>query len=228
MISVCMATYNGAKYIKEQLDSILCQLGDVDELIVSDDGSTDSTIEILRAYNDHRIKIHPNTNRKGVVGNFENALSKASGDYIFLSDQDDVWLEGKVERCVNELQNADLVMHDAAVWDGYNTLHKSFYKLRGTKKGYWQNLYCNSFLGCCLAMRRKMLEYVLPIPNIAMHDIWIGLIITRKGRVSTMDDNLLKYRRHGGNASPTAEKSNLPFGVKIIYRLRFLYYTLTR
>ena len=89
MISVCMATYNGEKYLREQVGSILTQLGENDELVVSDDGSTDSTIDILKSYNDPRIKIFINTGRHGVNSNFENALRHADGDYIFLSDQDD-------------------------------------------------------------------------------------------------------------------------------------------
>lgn len=95
MISVCMATYNGEEYIKEQLESILCQLGEMDEIIISDDGSTDNTLNIIESYNDSRIKIHINTGKHGFVYNFENALQKAKGEYIFLSDQDDIWLPEK-------------------------------------------------------------------------------------------------------------------------------------
>ena len=90
MISVCMATYNGEKYIEEQLKSILSQLGENDEVIVSDDSSTDNTLAIVESFNDVRIKIFPNNKFHSPIFNFENALKQATGDYIFLSDQDDV------------------------------------------------------------------------------------------------------------------------------------------
>ena len=92
-----MATYNGAKYIKEQLDSIIPQLRDDDELIVSDDASKDETLKIVESYNDPRIKIFHNENH-GVAHNFENAMRQASGDIIYFADQDDVWLPGKLDK----------------------------------------------------------------------------------------------------------------------------------
>ena len=95
MISVCMATYNGAQFIKEQIDSILCQLSTEDELIISDDGSTDETLSIINSYKDNRIKVFQHKAAEGsafikATRNFENAMSHAVGDYIFLSDQDDM------------------------------------------------------------------------------------------------------------------------------------------
>ena len=100
MISVCMACYNGEKFIQEQVDSIICQLGLDDELIISDDGSNDRTLDILFSYEDSRIKILHNRACHGFVGNFENALSHAKGDYIFLSDQDDIWKKEKVQKVI--------------------------------------------------------------------------------------------------------------------------------
>ena len=96
MISVCIATYNGEKYIKEQLDSILPQLKKLDEIIISDDKSKDKTLKIIKTLNDSRIKIFTNP-KKGLISNFENAITKSSGDYIFLSDQDDIWHENKIQ-----------------------------------------------------------------------------------------------------------------------------------
>ena len=119
MISVCMASHNGGKYIKQQIDSILSQLSLEDELIISDDGSSDSTIEIIKRCNDSRIKLYVmEHNSKGmkphyyVTKNFENALKYVNGDYIFLSDQDDVWCPNKVEVCLEYLQDYDIVLHN--------------------------------------------------------------------------------------------------------------------
>lgn len=229
MNSVCMATYNGGKYIREQVDSILAQLGPADELVVSDDGSTDDTCRILDSYCDDRIKIFKNEGRHGVVRNFENALKHASGDYIFLSDQDDIWLPNKVNVCVAALANGtDLVLHDAQVVNQTGAVVvESFFALRGSRTGYWKNLYRNSFLGCCLAFRKEILRYALPFPmGIAMHDIWIGLMVSKKGRVKLLREPLLFYRRHGANASPTAEKSDFSFAKQLSYRLRLLANTL--
>lgn len=229
MISVCMATYNGEKYIREQVDSILCQLGSSDEIVISDDGSSDSTLDILTSYGDPRIKIHHNMERKGVVGNFENALSNAVGDYIFLSDQDDVWLAGKVEKCIQRLQAVDLVMHDAIVVDqNKQEITASFFKQRNSGVGYWKNLVKNSYLGCCLAFRRNVLRYSLPIPQIAMHDIWIGLMANRKGSIALIEEPLILYRRHGNNASPTSENSDLTLYRKIAYRFNLFCKTIDR
>ena len=97
MISVCMASYNGEKYIKEQIDSILKQLSDEDELVISDDGSTDNTLSVIQSIHDKRIKLIHNQGEHGYSRNFENALKNSKGDYIFLSDQDDVWKDNKVE-----------------------------------------------------------------------------------------------------------------------------------
>ena len=116
MVSVCIATYNGVNYIREQLVSILCQLSSHDEIIISDDGSTDNTIDVLESIRDLRIKIIYNKGRHGVVPNFENALRNSTGDFIFFADQDDIWDEHKVARCMTALKDADLVVHNANVF----------------------------------------------------------------------------------------------------------------
>jgi glycosyltransferase involved in cell wall biosynthesis len=96
-ISVCIATFNGGRFIQEQVMSVLPQLGEEDEMVVSDDGSTDDTIPILKSFHDPRISIWQNNGRHGFIWNFENALTKAMGDVIFLCDQDDIWKPNKVE-----------------------------------------------------------------------------------------------------------------------------------
>lgn len=137
MISVCIATHNGAKYIKEQIDSILSQIGPDDEIIVSDDGSTDATIDIIRSYDDARINVYYYDSSMMATAfpldkpthNFENALSKAKGDIIFLSDQDDIWMEGKVKTMVDALKDFHLVIHDCIVVnsDCQNVIQPSYF-----------------------------------------------------------------------------------------------------
>ena len=210
MISVCMATYNGEKYIKEQLDSILCQLGVDDEVVISDDGSNDNTIQTIAAYNDKRIFLLNNSGRHGFVGNFENALKHVRGDIILLADQDDVWKPNKVEVIKKRLQYYDLVIHDAEMIDGNGySLGKTYYSTMHHKKGFLSNLWKTRWLGCCMAFKRQVLEACLPFPqNIVGHDYWIGMLGMLKFHYCFMDDILISYRRHGGNVSPSGEKSN--------------------
>lgn len=230
MITVCIATYNGGKYISKQIASILKQLSDSDEIIISDDGSDDDTLDTISAFYDTRIRVFKNKGRHGVVPNFENALSKAKGDIIFFSDQDDIWAENKVQVMERELQNADLVVHDALIMDkDDNVSDVNYYSLRAPHLGYWNNLMRNCFVGSCLAFKKETLPYVLPFPkHILWHDMWIGLVVSKKGKVKFIDDKLLYYRRHGGNASATGEKSTFSRWKQLKYRLQMLYYTLLK
>lgn len=221
MISVCMPTYNGEKYIKEQIESILSQLSENDELIISDDSSTDNTVKIIKSFNDERIKIYENNHFKSPIYNLENALNYAKGDFIFLSDQDDVWYPEKVSVIIKQLENYDCVVSDATVVDSnMNVLFKSFYKINKSKEGYIHNIIKNGFVGCCMAFNSKILKLSIPFPkNIPMHDSWIGLLSEKVGKVMFLKQSLIFYRRHGGNASTTAEKSNFSLSEKIKMRL---------
>ncbi len=204
-VSVAMATYNGEKYIKEQLDSILSQLNVDDELIISDDGSTDNTLNIIEAYHDRRIKIY-NGPRKGVKQNFANAISHCNGKYIFLSDQDDTWTENKIVIMLEAFENNEqvkVVVHDNVIVDeNMNIIEESFYKLRNSKPGIIKNIIKNSYIGCCMAFDASLKEKILPIPNnIEMHDQWIGIICEKYGKSVFIKDRLINYCRHGDNVS---------------------------
>lgn len=234
-VSVCMATYNGEKYIKKQIESIISQLSVNDELIISDDNSTDGTLRIAESFNDSRIKIYCNLGEKGHVSNFENALKKATGEIIFLSDQDDEWLPGKVEKCKKKLKEYDLVVTDAKVVDkDYNIIRESlFYDISGKKvikTGLINNFIKNRYFGCCMAFHRKILEKILPFPpkyNYYEHDTWIPYICEMYYNVDILDEPLLLYRRHGGNIS-CFERSTNSFLKKIILRVYPMIYSLMR
>lgn len=222
MISVCMAAYHGEKYIEEQIASIMPQLGAGDELIISDDapgGETQRIVERLSSA-DGRIKYFIGEGR-GVVKNFENALKKAEGDYIFLSDQDDVWLPGKVLKVMRVLESGTtLVLHDARVTDGtLNEICGSYFREHGSKTGFLRNLAYNSYMGCCMAFRRELLSKVLPFPNkLPMHDQWLGLTAERCFKTALLDETLILYRRHGGNV--TSKKTGL--AQKLSWRVSLL------
>lgn len=215
-----MATYNGEMYIKTQLQSILGQLNEGDEVIISDDGSRDNTINVIRGINDTRIKLLFNK-KHGVVNNFENAISNAKGDYIFLSDQDDEWMSNKVEICLEGLKYYDCVVSDCFVCDGKGAIiHDSFIEQNGTQKGKYYNLLIKSgYIGCCMAFRKYILSKVLPFPHdIPMHDLWIGNVAAFNYSIGWIPEKLIKYRRHDNNASSASEGSRSSFLDKISFR----------
>ena len=202
-----MATYNGEKFIERQLVSILYQLNSDDEVIISDDNSSDNTLTIIKSLGDNRIKVSTNQGHPGPLGNFEHAIKQAEGDFILLADQDDEWLPDKVSTLRALLQNHDVVLSDCQVINEKNEIiHPSFFAFRKSKPGFWHNLLRNSYVGCCMAFRRDILTYVLPFPSkIHMHDWWIGLLVEAKGSVYFYARPLIYYVRHGSNASPTGE-----------------------
>ena len=230
MISVCMASYNGEFFIKQQISSILAQLTAVDELIISDDGSVDNTLSIIKSFEDARIKLFHNQGKHGVIPNFENALSKAKGEYIFLSDQDDVWMPNKVEVCMKLLQQNTLVVHNANIINGEG-INKGcdFFSLRGSKSGFLYNIWKNCYLGCCMCFHSQILKYVLPFPkHIEMHDRWVGLMSELHGKVIFEKQCLIGYRVHVNNVSNSTGKSVNSLGMKLSIRWWLLFYTLTR
>lgn len=230
MISVCMATYNGEKYIEEQLKSILSQLGENDEVIVSDDSSTDNTLAIVESFNDVRIKIFPNNKFHSPIFNFENALKQATGDYIFLSDQDDIWKSDKIRVMLSYLTHYSLVVSDCFIVDkDGNLVKKSYFGKKIPRSGIIKNIVHNNYLGCCMAFKKEILEIALPFPRkIAMHDIWLGLCASLFYSTFFIPNKLIYYRRHETNASPTSENSNLPWIYRISYRLYFVFQLIKR
>ena len=221
MISVCVATYNGEKFIREQIESILCQLSSDDEIIVSDDGSTDGTIVIINCIGDKRIRIIEGPRKHSPTFNFENALKEAKGDYIFLADQDDVWKTNKVEVCMKWLQKYDCVVSDAEVTDSnLNPLYPSLYAIMQVRQGHIYNtVWKNGYTGCCMAFRRNVLEASLPFPkDIPMHDIWIGNVAAYKYNVKFIPDKLILFRRHKETISCNGKGSKYSMWQQIKFR----------
>ena len=221
-VSVAMATYNGERYIKEQIESILKNLKENDELVISDDGSTDKTIDIINSFNDSRIKLVSGP-RKGIKQNFNNAIINTNGEYIFLSDQDDIWIDNKVEIVLNELSKRDyiLIQHDAIVVDeNDNILYDSFAEHRKVKTGIIKNLIKNSYHGCCIAFKKSLIKEITPIPNdIYLHDQWIGMIAEVNGKTKFISNKLIKYRRYDGNNSSF---THLPFRKQLKNRIEYI------
>lgn len=229
MISVCLATYNGEKYILEQVFSILNQLNEKDELIICDDCSTDNTLKILKKIEDKRICIIENPSKLGHVNNFEKALSFSKGDYIFLSDQDDVWLPNKVDNMIKYLCDYDLVICSYTLVDeklviiANHTVNFNFGKL-----GFIDSLRGkNNFLGCCMGMNRRLLNSILPFPpKINAHDVWIGAYASFVGTAFQLKEKHILFRRHDSNLSIISGKDiaivrKSPFPLWIILMRKF-------
>ncbi len=201
-ISVCLACKNGGEFIKEQIDSILLQLGDYDELIISDDNSTDETCSILQAYSDSRIKIYRN-DFNNLVKNFEFVIERAQGDYIFLSDQDDVWLPNKVGVMLANLLESDMVVSNAIVVDKYKKQLFSFFEKSATELNQQASIIKilrSPTSGCCMAFRKSLLKFALPFPkNMYMHDRWLWAIACIYGSPLIIEESLILYRRHENN-----------------------------
>lgn len=235
-ISVCMATYNGAKYIKEQLQSILLQLKESDEVIISDDGSTDETLPLIESFADKRIKIyhHKKRNTKfhldNSTHNFENALKLCTGDIIFLSDQDDVWLPKKVELMVKGLKDAMLVVSDCKLVDNeLKIIHPSYFEQNGVHEGIINNFIRYTLVGCCMAFRRELLNKALPFPPTKVgHDLWLAFMAYHYYNVGLIREPLMLFRRHGNNVTPCGSKSSYSLVFKINYRCVIMWAFLKR
>jgi glycosyltransferase involved in cell wall biosynthesis len=203
-ISIAMATYNGGKYIQEQLDSFSRQLRMPDELVVCDDGSTDDTLKIIECFSktvSYPVRVYRNEVNLGYAGNFDRAVGLCSGDLIFLSDQDDVWMPEKTETIEQEFRKDPkiwLIMNDAEIMlaDGERT--------GLTKLGQTRSLGLDSSVfvtGCCMAFHKKLVPFFSPVPDCFVHDTWLNQLSLKLGIKKTLPQVLQFYRRHGDNAS---------------------------
>lgn len=218
-ISVVICTYNGKKYIKEQLDSLKRQTVFIDEYIICDDNSLDNTCDIIENYIEKNpelnIKLFRNNKNKGVIKNFEFGLKQASGDYIAFCDQDDVWLPNKIELSLNKIQemeekygkNVPLLVHtDLVVVDeNLDIINQSFFKQEGLNvykdKDILKALFLqNNLVGCTIVFNRIAKILSLPFPeHIIMHDYWLGLVVACKGKIEFINQGTIKYRQHKEN-----------------------------
>ena len=220
-VDILLATYNGEKYIKEQVESILNQTYENIQIIISDDCSTDKTRQVLKEYeNNEKIKIFYQEKNLGYVKNFEFLLKQVESNLYMLSDQDDVWKKEKVEKSVEKIESEklDLVFGDLEVVDeNLNTLYKSYnrymhliHKIKKYQKDYRLQYLYNCMTGCTIISRKNWIDKVLPFPTnskYVIHDYWIGLIIALNGKVGYLDTPYILYRQHGTNQVGTKKAS---------------------
>ena len=220
-VDILLATYNGEKYIREQIDSILNQNHKDFRLLISDDGSTDKTIEILQEYKekDNRIEVFLQKNNLGVVKNFEFLLGKVEAKFYMFSDQDDIWKENKIEKSIEKINEGfDLVYSDLEVVDeNLNVTYESYWKLKGIynkikKYNNFESLYLNNFVtGCTIISRKELINSFMPLPNTSkfvLHDYWISLIISQNGKIAYIEEPLIKYRQHKNNKVGSKKKTD--------------------
>lgn len=224
-VSVVMAVYNGSRFLGEQLTTLLADLLPGDELIVVDDASTDDSFGLLQSRGDNRIKLVRNDVNRGVRRSFERGLRMAANEIVFLCDQDDQWRTGK-RRAFVEAFDDDVrclvVISDACLIDAASRrVADSFMSGRGGfRSGFWSNVMRNRYLGCAMAVRRRLLAAALPIPpHVPMHDMWLGILGACLGNVTYLPESWIAYRRHGGNVTPSSRRG---WCRMLIWRLQLL------
>ena len=222
-ISVVLASYNGEKYIKEQLDSICPYLEVEDELLVSDDGSTDNTLNLVRDYQERysNIKI-TDGNHSGSSSNFASAIPKCSGDIVLFCDQDDIWMPQKIKVTKDFFlsnPSIDLVMHNAGFCDeNGNIFAGDIFDKRNPKTGFIHNLIHSSYYGCCMMAKRDFLMKCIPLPdNKIPYDQYFSLLAEKRHKAMFLNEKLILHRYHGNNQS--RKMSNIE---RLKFRMRLL------
>ncbi|MFN8438138.1 MAG: glycosyltransferase [Cytophagales bacterium] len=212
-ISIALCTYNGEKFIRDQINSFINQTIIPNEIVVCDDKSTDKTLEILNEFKKEHLNIHfeilSNTSTLGVVKNFEKAISNCSGDIILLSDQDDLWVDNKIEKIVNYFiieTEIDVVFTNGYLMGNKEGTLWDYAKFKSNRQKFWNNhgallsflKYKSICTGASMAIRKRAFSYILPINNDSnvLHDCWIGINAAYQNRIGFLPDKLFYYRIH--------------------------------
>lgn len=211
LVSIAMCTYNGERYLDEQLNTVLEQDFTNLEVVVVDDCSTDKTVQIVEKYalNDRRVKLFKNDTNLGIRKNFEKALGLCSGDYIAIADQDDVWDRSKISKMYYAMGDNVLLYHDSSFIDGSGMpLSKKisdYLKLYrgGDPRAF---LLFNCVSGHSVFFTKKLLKYLFPFPAFFPYDMWIAYVATHFGEIDFLEEALVNYRIHDSNATDLLRK----------------------
>ena len=232
LVSIALCTYNGAKYLAEQLDSLLAQTYRDIEIIASDDASTDGTIAILNDYarRDSRIKVFAHPDNVGLTRNFQRALLLCNGAFIAPCDQDDIWLPEKISKLIAALGNRVLAYCDSEFVDEKrNPLGKKMSEMvwMVSTDDPMPFAFANCVSGHAMLFRREVLQYGVPVPPNFFYDWWLATVAAAMGGVVYHDEPLVSYRQHATNITDTLgrrDADRLPRG----HSIRFLDETLVR
>lgn len=212
-VSVCMATYRGSRFVEEQIVSILKELGSADELVVVDDASPDDTVRVIEAISDRRVRLVRAVENKGYVRTFETAISFSRGKYIFLADQDDVWIPGRLQKMLEALGTHKVVASNFQILGGgprpwipllnSTDSERRFANLIGILVGY------RAYYGCAMAFRRDALPLFIPIPAYVResHDLWLAICGNVAGSIAHLDEATVYRRLHDDNQTPAGWRS---------------------
>lgn len=211
-VSVCLALYNGEKYITEQIDSILSQLDHIeDELIIIDDCSSDSSVEIINSYNSSYIHLYQNDRNIGYIKTFEKAICISKNSVVFLSDHDDIWVEGRLNKMYDKLQEADnwLVCSNFETFNnkGESVVRFKTKLIQSKPEKFTRNILSIfkgniAYFGCTMAFRKELKNYIIPFPDyIDAHDLWISMTGNVLKKVVHLEDITILHRIHDNNTS---------------------------
>ena len=200
LISIAMATYNGERYIKEQLESILKQSYHNLEIIICDDLSNDSTVKVIEEYQrtDSRIKLFINKSNLGFKKNFEKSILLCNGEYIALSDQDDIWKVNKIEILMSKIDSYDLIHSASSLIDeNSNLISPLWIKEDDFKYSFEKLVFGNTITGCTILLKKELLKDFSPIPNgEKYHDWWLALLASKNNGIVYEPTPLVQYRQH--------------------------------
>jgi len=201
LVSIAMTTYNGESYIEKQLQSILNQTYNSLEIIICDDCSNDSTVEIIKKYIriDTRIQLVKNKKNLGFKKNFEQAISLCTGDYIALSDQDDIWKNNKIEKLLSKIGKHDLIHSAVSLIDEKGKIiSNKWVKKNNFKYNFEKLIFGTTVTGCTVLFKKNLLKFFYPIPTgEKYHDWWLALLASKSKGITYLDEVLTLYRQHG-------------------------------
>ena len=200
LVSIALCLYNGEKFIKEQLDSIINQSYTNIEIVIVDDMSTDNSVEIVKAYLSlAKIRFYENESNLGFIKNFEKCLSLCNGEYIALSDQDDIWLPEKIEKLINQIGFNYLIYSDSLLIDvAGNSLQAKITDRRHFYRGDDPRpfIFSNCVSGHAILIKKSLVPFIFPFPENVFHDWWIAFVACSVGSIEFIPDVLVLYRQH--------------------------------
>lgn len=234
-VSVCMATYNGERFLREQVESILSQMQQNDEFVIVDDASNDGTIDFLNSIGDPRIRVYRNELNIGHVKSFSKVMGLAKGRYILMADQDDIWIEGRLSVIKEALMSGSALVSTNSEFidsDGNYIIPLHPDLVEADSERYFTNIIRiftgkAYYDGCTMGMKKDLLRLVLPIPDyVESHDLWIAMAANTIRSNRHLSVYTLRRRVHGNNASVVSRSLYMKLMSRVIFFISWLHISL--